>query len=103
MHPRIRGAAPYFLLPTLVLIGFYQLAKSPGWLVVDSRRATIDYASKYPERTPGNDLTSVFFPRFVLITDHLQHFGRFPLWDNSGFGGRPLVGNPQAGLFYPPL
>ncbi|MGC8643894.1 MAG: hypothetical protein ACP5XB_28880, partial [Isosphaeraceae bacterium] len=26
-----------------------------------------------------------------------------PVWDSSGFGGRPMVGNPQAGLFYPPV
>ena len=26
-----------------------------------------------------------------------------PLWDGTGFGGRPMVGNPQAGLFYPPV
>ena len=24
-------------------------------------------------------------------------------WDDRGFGGRPLVGNPQAGMFYPPV
>ena len=31
------------------------------------------------------------------------NIGHLPLWDARGFGGRPLVGNPQAGMFYPPV
>ncbi len=103
MHPRIRASAPYILLPAIVLVGFGQMLRMPGSLLVDSKRATIDYAGKNPERYPGNDLTSVFLPRFVLISEHFKTFGRIPLWDASGFGGRPMVGNPQAGLFYPPI
>ena len=102
MHRRIRAAVPFLLLPAIVLLGYAQLLRSPGSLLVDSRRATIDYASKNPERSPGNDLTSVFLPRFILIADQFKILGRLPVWDVSGFGGRPLVGNPQAGLFYPP-
>ena len=33
----------------------------------------------------------------------LGEFGHPPAWDSSGFGGRPMVGNPQSGLFYPPV
>ena len=33
----------------------------------------------------------------------IVEFGHWPVWDARGFGGRPLVGNPQAGMFYPPV
>ena len=30
-------------------------------------------------------------------------YGHLPFWDARGFGGHPLVGNPQSGMFYPPV
>ena len=51
----------------------------------------------------GNDLTYVFLPHHAQVAKHVAEFGRLPLWDTSGFAGRPMVGNPQGGLFYPPV
>ena len=103
MRSRIGILVLWFVLPIVVLAGFAGLLRSPGSLVVDSNHPSIDYARKNPERAPGNDLTDVFLPRFAYIRHHLESTGRVPLWDSSGFGGRPLVGNPQAGIFYPPV
>ncbi len=103
MRARIGTAALSAALAAVVLAGFAQWVQSPGSLIVDPDRPSIDYARKNPERALGNDLTTVFLPRFVLVRDHLKAYGRLPAWDPSGFGGRPLIGNPQAGVFYPPI
>ena len=53
-------------------------------------------------RAAGNDLTRLFLPLHARIAAHIARDGRPPSWDPAGFGGRPLVGNPQASLSYPP-
>ncbi|MEJ7639924.1 MAG: hypothetical protein WKF75_18630 [Singulisphaera sp.] len=44
----------------------------------------------------GNDLTELFLPHHLNVSARLARHGRFPLWDDSGFGGRPMVGNSQG-------
>src|SRR5262249_14785208 len=44
----------------------------------------------------------LFLPLHTRVSDALRKAGHIPSWDPAGFGGRPLVGNPQAGLWYPP-
>ena len=45
----------------------------------------------------------MFLPHHLYIAKVLAEFGHLPAWDSSGFGGRPLIGNPQSGIFYPPV
>lgn len=82
---------------------FLRLAREPGALLVDGSRASVDRANRAGSRPIGNDLTFFFLPHHEAISRHWEAFGRPPLWDPRGFGGRPLVGNPQAGVFYPPV
>ena len=72
--------------------------REPGALIVDLDRLP---GHRGPPRA-GNDLTGLFLPRDLFVSAHLRRFGRLPEWDPRGFAGRPFVGNPQAGLFYPP-
>ena len=91
------------VVPTLfaLLLGcFSQLVAHPRWLLADGERSSIDYASR-DVRPPGNDLIFLFLPHYIRISDQVNRLGRLPHWDSSGFAGRPLIGNPQAGLFYP--
>jgi hypothetical protein len=92
-----RNLAP-FALAAPVLIAFAPLVLAPGSLLVDTRRPSIDESRPPGIARPGNDLTRFLLPRLAATSDR----GWPPLWDPSGFGGRPNVGNPQAGLFYPP-
>ena len=89
----------------LVLAGvcFCRLIAHPHSLVVDGARPSIDHANPGDPRPIGNDLTFVFLPHHMSIGRMISTFGHLPLWDARGFGGRPLVGNPQAGMFYPPV
>ena len=64
---------------------------------------SLDHAQREDVRVLGNDLTYVFLPHHAQVAKHVAEFGRLPLWDTSGFAGRPMVGNPQGGLFYPPV
>ena len=91
------------ILPGVVAVGFSRLLGSPGSILADPSRPSIDYARPDSVRPIGNDLTTVFLPRFVRIVDRVWRHGRLPRWDDSGFGGRPMIGNPQAGMFYPPV
>lgn len=50
-----------------------------------------------------NDLLRLYMPMHWRIAERIHANGRIPGWDPSGFGGRPLIGNPQAGLWYPPV
>lgn len=86
----------------LLLACFARLAADPSALVVDADRPSIDEARPVEDRSVGNDLTRLFLPHHLAIARSIARLGRLPLWDDRGFGGRPLVGNPQAGLFYPP-
>ncbi len=75
----------------------------PGALLVDGKRPSIDRANAGDARPIGNDSTFVFLPHHLAVSKVIRSFGHLPMWDTRGFGGRPLVGNPQAGLFYPPV
>jgi hypothetical protein len=91
------------VLAALALACFQRLVATPGGLIVDGRRPSVDHANPGEPRQVGNDLTFLFLPHHVSIARTISRFGHLPLWDARGFGGRPLVGNPQGGLFYPPV
>ncbi|MEZ4668647.1 MAG: YfhO family protein [Anaerolineae bacterium] len=48
----------------------------------------------------GNDLRSFVYPLYTY-TSELVRSGELPLWNPRTFIGVPLIGNPQAALFYP--
>ena len=97
-----RVAPPLFLIG-LILCCFRALVAMPAGLIVDADRPSIDTHLRGVAPTVGNDLTRQYLPRLIMHARELQTFGRLPAWDDTGFGGRPLIGNPQAGLFYPPV
>ncbi len=101
--PRVDRLAPLLLLVALLLIGFARLVARPGDLLVDGERPSLDHARPPGAQTLGNDLTRLFLPLHQRLGAALAAHGRVPGWDPAGFGGRPLVGNPQAGLWYPPV
>ncbi len=90
------------ILFALLLACFFRLAANPRWLLVDGERSSVDYAQR-DIRPLGNDLIFLFLPHYVHVSEQVSRLGRLPHWDSSGFGGRPLIGNPQACLFYPPF
>ncbi|MCA1685016.1 MAG: hypothetical protein LC745_03340, partial [Planctomycetia bacterium] len=98
-----RSLALILVLPLVSAVCFHRLLASPGSLIADGARASVDHADRASARGLGNDLTSVFLPRFCYIVGQIRENGRRPDWDASGFGGRPLVGNPQSGINYPPV
>jgi hypothetical protein len=51
---------------------------------------------------PRSDLLAFTHPYRVLQSQAWEMIGRPTLWDPTSFGGRPVLGDPQAGLFYPP-
>lgn len=89
-------------LLALLLVCFARLAAHPSALIVDADHPSVDHARHADDAPVGNDLTRLFLPHHLAIANSIAHLGHLPLWDDRGFGGRPLVGNPQAGLFYPP-
>ncbi|MGP0065624.1 MAG: hypothetical protein ACLQGP_18725 [Isosphaeraceae bacterium] len=93
-------AGPLLLLAACC---FARLGLEPGGLIVDGHRPSVDYANRGDPRPVGNDLVFLFLPHHGSIGQRLARFGHWPVWDARGFAGRPLVGNPQAGLFYPPV
>ncbi len=95
---QLTGVVPVVLL--LLCCG--RLVVSPTSLLVDADRPTIDRA-RVVDSQPGNDLTRQFWTLHLAIARSMSLTGHLPEWDDRGFGGRPLVGNPQAGLFYPPV
>jgi len=103
MRRVLRVVALILVLPAVSAVCFRHLLARPDALIVDGRRPSIDRADRGHTRGLGNDLTSVFLPRFCYIAGQTRANGRRPAWDATGFGGRPLVGNPQAGLNYPPV
>src|SRR5215470_7810923 len=95
-----RGWLPLAVLLPLALVCSAQLVADPTALLVDGERASVDHQpTPYTTPTPGNDLTRLFLPHHARIAPLVARLGRVPAWDPSGFGGRPRVGNPQAGLF----
>lgn len=94
----------FWIIPILVvLIPFARLLLNPSALIVDPDRPSVDRALPPDSLAIGNDLTRLFLPHHARIARDLARTGRVPGWDPAGFGGRPLVGNPQAGLWYPPV
>ena len=102
MFGRGEKLVPLLVLVVIGLACFARLVADPAGLIVDGRRPSLDFANRGDPRPLGNDLTFVFWPHHLQVAKVLREFGHFPLWDSSGFGGRPMVGNPQCGLFYPP-
>jgi len=102
MRQVLRHLASALLLLALSLACCWSLVRNPGALLVDGQRPSIDHAQRDDYRPVGNDLTFFYLPHFLQVSEQLQRLGRVPQWDSSGFAGRPLIGNPQAGLFYPP-
>jgi hypothetical protein len=90
------------VLVALGALCFARLIADPTGLIVDGTRPSIDHMIRGDPRPLGNDLTFVFLPRQIYIGSVIRECGHPPAWDRTGFGGRPLVGNPQSGLFYPP-
>ena len=94
---------PWFVLLALGCLCFARLVAHPSGLIVDGQRPSVDFANHGDPRPVGNDATFVFLPHHLYVAKVLAAFGHPPAWDSSGFGGRPMVGNPQSGLFYPPV
>src|SRR5262249_15540754 len=65
--------------------------------------SSVDRAQRDDFRPPGNDLTFVYLPHHLHVAAEVARQGSLPGWDRSGFAGRPMIGNPQGGLFYPPV
>jgi hypothetical protein len=91
------------VLTALILGCFARQVIQPAALIVDGERPSVDYTQRHDVRPVGNDVTFSFLPRYLHVSETLRRTGKLPQWDDAGFGGRPLVGNPQAGLFYPPV
>ncbi len=51
--------------------------------------------------SPRSDVLSQHHPFRTLQVESLHERGRPQLWNSTSFGGMPLVGDPQAGIFYP--
>jgi hypothetical protein len=82
---------------------FARLLMHPLGLIVDANKPSIDHANLAGPRPVGNDLVGYVLPQYLSITRTLARYGHIPLWDTRGFAGRPFCGNPQSGLFYPPV
>ena len=95
--------SPAAVMLALAAVCFAHLIMHPGALLVDGRRPSVDHANPGDARPIGNDMTFVFLPHHLWISKEIAAFGHLPRWDARGFAGRPFVGNPQAGLFYPPV
>jgi hypothetical protein len=103
MRPRIADLLPGLVLLLLALACFARLVARPDHLIVDGDRPSVDYNLRDDPRVVGNDLTFLFLPHHAQVAGRVRRHGKLPYWDASGFAGRPMVGNPQGGLFYPPV
>ncbi len=99
----LAGWLPFIVLLALGALCFARLVAHPSALIVDAGKPSIDRANRAGPRPVGNDLVSYVLPQYLSITRTIERFGHFPRWDTRGFAGRPLCGNPQSGLFYPPV
>lgn len=103
MPIRLADVCAGLVLVVLLAICFARLLAAPGALIADADRANVDHAQHDDFRPPGNDLTFLYLPHYAHVAAEFWQNGRLPRWDTRGFGGRPMVGNPQGGLFYPPV
>lgn len=55
-----------------------------------------------PQRGGANDLTEYFQPLRVYQLETWRRYGQLPAWDFNLQLGRPMIGNPQTSLYYPP-
>ena len=92
------------LLCLWALLGlcFARLIAAPNNLIVDPRRPSVDATMRMGRPEIGNDLTRFLLPQRIATSQSWFETGKPSAWDPRGFGGRPRVGNPQMGLFYPP-
>lgn len=97
------GLVPWAVLMALGIGCFARLIADPSGLIADGGRPSIDFANRGDARPLGNDVTFVFLPHHLYVAKVLAEFGHLPAWDCTGFGGRPIIGNPQSGVFYPPV
>ncbi len=51
---------------------FHRLIAAPASLIVDAEHISVDRACPPHQRGLGNDLTSVFLPRFLYVVQHLR-------------------------------
>jgi hypothetical protein len=103
-RPRLAGPLlPAITLLVLAAACFARLIGDPTGLIVDGQRPSIDYANRGDPRPVGNDLVFLFLPHHWSIGERISRFDHWPAWDARGFGGRPMAGNPQAGMAYPPV
>ena len=102
---RWRSTALVSVLTLVILAGvcFVRLVAQPASIIVDGQRPSLDHANPGEPRGIGNDATFSFLPHHLSIAKVIRTFGYVPGWDDRGFAGRPLVGNPQGGMFYPPV
>jgi hypothetical protein len=103
MRPRFADLLACLTLLLLELACFSPLVTHPDHLIVDGDRPSLDFNLRDDPRVVGNDLTFLFLPHYGQVADRIWKHGVLPFWDASGFAGRPMVGNPQGGLFYPPV
>jgi len=103
LRERLAGLLVPVVLAALAAACFARLATQPGALLVDGDRPSVDVVERGEVRLIGNDLTNLYLPHHLRIADQIARHGRWSCWDPFGFGGRPRVGNPQAGLWYPPV
>ena len=94
------GLVPWAVLMALGIGCFARLIADPSGLIADGGRPSIDFANRGDARPLGNDVTFVFLPHHLYVAKVLAEFGHLPAWDCTGFGGRPIIGNPQSGVFY---
>src|SRR5215813_13328319 len=47
------------------------------------------------------DAADFFYPYFAFVHEELRNF-RFPLWNPFTMSGFPIIGDPEAQIFYPP-
>ena len=97
------GLVPWSVLVALGVACFARLLADPSGLIADGGHPCIDHANHGDARPLGNDATFVFLPHHLYVAKILAEFGHLPFWDCTGFGGRPIIGNPQGGVFYPPV
>ena len=96
------GLVPWAVLMALGVGCFARLIADPSGLIATVVvPASISPTVAMPVRSVTMSLSS-FFPIISMWRRFSVEFGHWPL-DCTGFGGRPIIGNPQSGVFYPPV